>query len=163
MAAVDEGAQPRRTKKMGGKKPKKRMGIRIDMTPMVDIAFLLLIFFMVTTVFRAPQTMEINLPPSEQKVDIAESNLMTFFVTEGSAVFWAIGRERPQRVEMREIQTLLSEKNKANPKLITLIKLDRKARYHMMVDMLDELNIGNVTRFSVAPMTDRDKEVLSKA
>ncbi|MHC5066646.1 MAG: ExbD/TolR family protein, partial [Planctomycetota bacterium] len=41
---------------------KKRLGIRIDMTPMVDIAFLLLIFFMVTTVFRRPLAMEVNLP-----------------------------------------------------------------------------------------------------
>lgn len=149
--------------KGGGFERKSKTSSEIPSSSLADIAFLLLIFFMVTTVFRAPQTMEINLPPSEQKVDIAESNLMTFFVTENNAVFWAIGRERPQRVEMRDIQPLLAEKNKANPKLVTLIKLDRKARYHMMVDMLDELNIANVTRFSVAPMTDRDKEVLSKA
>ena len=162
MAAVDT-AEPSRVKKKGSKRTKKRIGIRIDMTPMVDIAFLLLIFFMVTTVFRAPQTMEVNLPPSEQKVDIAESNLMTLYVTEDKSVFWTIGRDRPQRAEFRELQTLLAEKNKANPKLITLVKLDRKAPYHMMVDMLDELNIGNITRFSVAPLTDRDKEVLSKS
>jgi biopolymer transport protein ExbD len=118
---------------------------------------------MVTTVFRAPQTMEINLPPSEQKVDVAESNLMTLYVTENQSVFWTIGREAPHRVDFKDLQTLLAEKNKANPKLITLVKLDRKAPYHMMVDMLDELNIGNITRFSVAPLTDRDKEVLSKA
>ena len=53
MGAVD-APQPRAGKKKGGKKAKRRVGIRIDMTPMVDVAFLLLIFFMVTTVFRTP-------------------------------------------------------------------------------------------------------------
>ena len=162
MAAVDT-AEPSRGKKKGGRRQKKRVSIRIDMTPMVDVAFLLLIFFMVTTVFRTPQTMEINLPPSDQKVDIAESNLMTFYITEEGSIFWTIGKDKPQKVAMKDVQALLGEKNKANAKLITLVKLDRKAHYHMMVDMLDEMNIGNVTRFSVAPMTDRDKEVLSKA
>lgn len=162
MAAVDT-AEPKGKKRKGGKKQKKRVAIRIDMTPMVDVAFLLLIFFMVTTVFRTPQTMEVNLPPSDQKVDIAESNLMTFYITQDDLIFWAVGKDKPQKVVMKDLQPLLAEKNKANPKLITLIKLDRKAHYHMMVDMLDELNIGNITRFSIAPLTDRDKEVLSKA
>jgi biopolymer transport protein ExbD len=53
----EEGLQRRRKK--------RRVGIRIDMTPMVDVAFLLLIFFMVTTVFRTPKALEINLPPKD--------------------------------------------------------------------------------------------------
>ena len=56
MGAVD-------TPQPSGGKGKRRVGIRIDMTPLVDVAFLLLIFFMVTTVFRTPQALEINLPP----------------------------------------------------------------------------------------------------
>ncbi len=160
MAGVAEGAETH-AKGKGARRGSKRISIRLDMTPMVDIAFLLLIFFMVTTVFLAPQTMEINLPPSEQKVDVAESNLMTLYVTEDNLVYWSIGRDTPERVEMEEIQSMLLEQNTENPNLITLVKLDRQARYHMMVDMLDELNIGNITRFSVATLTDRDKEVLS--
>lgn len=52
--------------KKGLRRPKRRISIRIDMTPMVDIAFLLLIFYMVSTVFSMPQAMEINLPPKDQ-------------------------------------------------------------------------------------------------
>ena len=66
MGAVD--TPERKTKGKKGKnvkRPKRRLGIRIDMTPMVDVAFLLLIFFMVTSVFRTPQALEINLPPDE--------------------------------------------------------------------------------------------------
>ena len=53
--------------KKGVRRKKRRVAIRIDMTPMVDIAFLLLIFYMVSTVFSMPQAMEINLPPAEQQ------------------------------------------------------------------------------------------------
>jgi biopolymer transport protein ExbD len=79
MGAVDIGGGKERGKKKG-KKRKRRVGIRIDMTPMVDVAFLLLIFFMVTTVFRTPQALEINLPPKDVQVPIAESNVLTIRV-----------------------------------------------------------------------------------
>jgi biopolymer transport protein ExbD len=52
------------------------------MTPMVDVAFLLLIFFMVTTVFRRPPGMEMNIPKSGDTVKIKESNVMTIYVLE---------------------------------------------------------------------------------
>jgi biopolymer transport protein ExbD len=61
---------PQKEPKGGGKgkrREKRRIAIRIDMTPMVDIAFLLLIFYMVSTVFAAPQAMEINLPPKQEE------------------------------------------------------------------------------------------------
>ena len=63
MGAVDT-PQPRASKKKGKgfHRPKRRVGVRIDMTPMVDVAFLLPIFFMVTTVFRTPQALEIVVP-----------------------------------------------------------------------------------------------------
>jgi len=52
------------------------------------------------------------------------------------------------------------ERNQANPKLITLVKVDRKSKYHSMVDIMDELQLANVNRFSLAPMREADiKEV----
>jgi len=148
-----------------GKKHKggKRLGIRMDMTPMVDIAFLLLTFFMLTTVFRAPQTMELNLPPSDVKVEIAESNLMTLRIMEDGVIYWNIGTEPVQRVEVKDLHKLLVDSNKQNPKLVTLVKIDRKGKYVQMVDILDELQVANVGRFSLAPMTDADKKEVEKA
>jgi biopolymer transport protein ExbD len=148
--------------KKGKKHKTKRLGIRMDMTPMVDIAFLLLTFFMLTTVFRAPQTMELNMPPSDVKVEIAESNLMTLRVMEDGAMYWNIGIETPQKVEMKDLRKLLLEWNKQNPKLVTLVKVDRKGKYHQMVDVLDELQLANVGRFSLAPMTDADRKEVAK-
>lgn len=143
-----------------GSPRKRRVGIRIDMTPMVDVAFLLLIFFMVTTVFRAPQSMEINLPPSDQKVEVAQSNLLTLRVFDKGEMYWSLAKQQPAPVDIKDLRALLEEQNRANPRLITLVKLDRKARYHLMVDILDELQLGNITRFSFTPLTDADKEAI---
>ena len=163
MGAVEVG-EPKARK--GGKKHKKkrRLAIRIDMTPMVDVAFLLLTFFMLTTVFSKPQTMEINLPPdSDVKVEVAESNLMTLRVDKDGKIFWNIGTEAPKQVEFKGLRPLMLEKNRANPKLITLIKIDREGKYHMMVDIMDELNLANVTRFTLAPFVQDDKDLILKA
>jgi biopolymer transport protein ExbD len=147
-----------------GRKKSKRIAIRIDMTPMVDVAFLLLTFFMLTTVFAKPQTMEINLPPdAEVKVEVAESNLMTIRIIPDGSIFWNAGVEELKRVEFKDLRNLLMEKNRANPKLITLVKVDRESKYTTMVDIMDELNLANITRFTLAPMLPEDKTLVAKA
>ena len=145
----------------GKKKKARRLGVRIDMTPLVDIAFLLLTFFMFSTSMSRPQTMEINLPPQDVKVEIAESNLLTLRIDGDGIIFWSMGIESPQRLEFSGLRNLLLEKN-ANPKLVTVVKVDREGTYDMMVNMIDELALANVTRFSLAPMTDQDKTLLDK-
>lgn len=162
MAAVETG-QPRAHTK-GKKKKKRRVSVRIDMTPMVDVAMLLLTFFMLTTVFSKPQTMELNLPPDDKtKVEVAESNLLTLRVAPDGAIFWSMGTEVPKKVALKELRPFLIERNRSNPKLITLVKVDRDGTYNMMVDIMDELNLANVTRFSLAPMEEADKTMMKKA
>jgi biopolymer transport protein ExbD len=160
MGAVGEVA-PRSDKRKGKKRRKmRRVGIRMDMTPMVDVAFLLLTFFMLTTVFSAPQTMEINLPPKDVQVEVAENNLLTLRIMEDGSIFWNVGIERPQKIAFSELRAFLQGKSSSNAKLITLIKIDRKAKYHNMVDILDEIQLAGVIRFSLAPMLEQDiKEV----
>ncbi len=164
MAAVETGAPRSHAKVAKRHKRKRRLSIRIDMTPMVDVAFLLLTFFMLTTVFSKPQTMEINLPPDEKAtVEVAESNLLTIRIAPDGSIFWNIGTELPKKVNIKEIRPLLMERNRTNPKLITLVKVDREGTYAMMVDIMDELNLADITRFSLAPMLPADKDVLKKA
>ena len=163
MAAVETGES--RSHQRAGKKHKKkrRLAIRNDLTPMVDIAFLLLTFFMMTSVFSRPQTMEINLPPEESTVEVAESNLLTLRVDSLGTIFWNIGVEPPKKVLFKELRPLLMERSKNNLKLITLLKVDREGTFNMMVDIMDELNLANITRFSLAPMLAKDKELIKKA
>lgn len=164
MAAVETGES--RSHARAGKKHKKkrRLGVRVDMTPMVDVAFLLLTFFMLTTYFSKPQTMELNLPPDkETTVEVAESNLLTLRMDSKGDVYWNMGTEPAKRNKLEEMRPILAERNRNNPKLITLIKVDREGTYTNMVDIMDELNLANITRFSLAPMTDADKKIIEKA
>jgi len=152
-----------REKKHGKKKKVRRLGIRIDMTPLVDIAFLLLTFFMLTTTMSRPQTMEINLPPDrEVKVEIAESNLLTLRMNEKGELFWNVGIESPKALDRGELRAFLKQRVIDNPKLVALLKIDRAAKYNQMVEMIDEFNLSNVTRFSLAQLSETDLKLLSK-
>lgn len=160
------GEVAQRQHKGKGKKRKKgrRLGIRMDMTPLVDVAFLLLTFFMFTTSMSRPQTMEINLPPDRNvAVDVAESNLLTLRVDDKGQVYWNMGIESPKRVEAGQLREFLRDKG-TNPKIVALVKIDRLGKYQSLVDLIDELtNFANIQRFSLAPLTDQDKELLKKA
>ena len=148
-----------------GKKKKKRAGVRIDMTPMVDVAMLLLTFFMLTTVFNKPQTMELNLPPDKEvKVEVAASTLLVVRVAPNMQIYWNMGNEPAalKRVAFKELRPLLIEKLRGIPKLITLVQIDRDAKYNDMVDVIDELNLANITRFSIAPLKDTDKKLIAR-
>jgi biopolymer transport protein ExbD len=148
-----------------GKKKKKRAGVHIDMTPMVDVAMLLLTFFMLTTVFNKPQTMELNLPPDDNvQVEVAASTLLTVRVAPNMAIYWSMGNEPTvlKKITFKELRPLLVERLRGNPKLITLVQIDRDSKYNDMVDIMDELNLANITKFSFAPMKDADKKLIAK-
>ena len=131
------------------------------MTPMVDIAFLLLIFYMVSTVFAMPQAMEINLPPAEQEeeVKVKESNLLSIRVDADSRYWWNLktptpdnlpvllppNPDRPDTVAYAfwpdTLRGLLLGQNRANPKLNTLVLINKDASYADMVNILDEIDL----------------------
>ena len=165
MGAVEGGGESK-SHARGGKKHKKkrRLRIRIDMTPMVDVAFLLLTFFMLTTYFSKPQTMELNLPADEKaQVEVAESNLLTIRVAADGELFWNTGMDPAHQIDVKELRKFLVDKNKENPKLITLLKIDREGKYSMLIKVMDEIAIAQVTRFSLAPMSEYDKRQIQKA
>ncbi len=148
--------------KKGLRRPKRRLAVRIDMTPMVDIAFLLLIFYMVTTVFSMPQAMEINLPELDKEDDsfeVKESNLLTLRVDTDGFYWWNLRRvspenlphlippdpDRPDSVDYAfnadSLQGLLVGLNRDNSKLNTVIRIHRGATYSDMVNILDEIDL----------------------
>lgn len=150
-----------------GKKHKKRVGVRMDMTPMVDVAFLLLTFFMYATTFSTPQVMEISLPPdSKVNVEVAQSNLLTLIVRRDDAVFWNVGTNPPAKITLKDVAQILENQLRQNPKTATLIKIDREAKYQKLVDLIDDLNLvqaklgQNEKRFSIVAMDDKDMQVV---
>jgi len=145
MGAVDTPDRGGGEEKKGFRKKKKRIGIRIDMTPMVDIAFLLLIFYMVTTVFAAPQAMEINLPEQSEDdvLKIRESDLLMIFVDgeDNHWFFWGQEYSDPVKFSMDSTRQLLFGANKVNPRLSTLITIHEDAKYNDFVNLLDEIEV----------------------
>jgi biopolymer transport protein ExbD len=172
MGAVDTGGPAARERKGRGlRKPKRRIAIRLDMTPMVDIAFLLLIFYMVTTVFSMPQAMEVNLPPSQNPIPVAESRLLTLRIDADGDLYWNMARETPQPIPFDSLRSLLLERNRKQPKLVTLVKIRKEAKYFRMVDVIDEIQLVEKQlkeinpnfsyRFSLSPFSEYDKRVMA--
>ena len=146
-----------------GKIKGKRIGIAIDMTPLVDVAFLLLIFFMVTTVFRTPKALEINLPPKDVSQPVPESKTMTLRVLADGRLYWRRGaKENPwNRSSMAQVKDVLKPFAGQN-ELIMVVKVDRDAEFANMVSMLDELHATHLTRFSITPLDDKEKQEVEK-
>ena len=158
MGAVDTPERRGGKKKgLGIRRSKRRVGVRIDMTPMVDVAFLLLIFFMVTTVFRTPKALEINLPPKDAKVDVAVSKTLTIRILADGRVYWKRGDTPFNRSAVAQIREVLAQFAGQN-ELIVVVKIDRETEFENMVDVLDELHTAKLSRFSITPLEDKEKQ-----
>ena len=169
MGAVDS-PEPKEKAGKGKKRPKHRVGVRVDMTPMVDVAFLLLIFFMVTTVFRTPRAMEINIPPDDKtKVEIAQSKVLTLRAAEGDLLFYNMAADPPKKASLKELRGIVGGKAKqfmdakGECTLNVVIKVDRSAKFHNLVDLIDALSMAKITRFGFAPWSDEDKQKIAGA
>ena len=72
---------------------KGRVGIKIDMTPMVDVAFLLLTFFMLTTQFKPIEEVEIVLPSSHSPIKLPESDVAIITVSKGGGIYMSVDQQ----------------------------------------------------------------------
>jgi biopolymer transport protein ExbD len=143
-------------------KKKRRIGISIDMTPMVDVAFLLLIFFMTTTQFKPPDQDKINLPESNSESKVPETGVITITVTgpraptmqsEVKLVYRKGGEKVEQPVNtdnfLPDLSGWLKDARLAQPTARIIIKMDKDAQFGMMADMMDALQTANAPRFNV--------------
>ncbi|MEZ5358572.1 MAG: biopolymer transporter ExbD [Candidatus Zixiibacteriota bacterium] len=130
--------RPRKTRGLGIRRKKRRIPVRIDMTPMVDIAFLLLIFYMVTTVFSQPQAMELVLPPGGKGV---VPNLMTIRVDSLNDYYWNMDEGDLTKISEEALVSVLAEKVEAQANLIVRVKIHTVADFEALVDVLDDFDI----------------------
>lgn len=178
MGAVGGGGEQKKAVKTATGKIvfRRRLGIRIDMTPMVDIVFLLLIFYMVTTVFSMPQAMEVNLPDKKQQdtpIQTKESQVLIVRVDENGHYWKNIGRKIPEPIDLDTLRQILIEENQKEPKLATIVTIHKDAKYHHLVDILDEIDIVERTfrqsapdfsyRFTMKPWEADDDRAVAKA
>ena len=136
------------------------------MTPMVDLAFLLLTFFVLTATLNKPQTMEITMPEDDDKEPpkVNEKHVLTLVMGKDDKIYWYIGITDPEvkvtNFSPQGIRKLLLEKKRDIPKLIVLIKSMDDSKYKNMVDILDEMNINSIQRYAIVDVTSVDKDLI---
>lgn len=134
-----QNSRPGKKRGQGLRRKKRRLPVRIDMTPMVDIAFLLLIFYMVTTVFSRPQAMELVLPPDG--TDLPVGHLLTIRVDENNDYYWNMNRDMVIPVARNSLPEVLKDKVEHIPKLVVRVKIHEKADFDALVEILDNFDI----------------------
>jgi len=142
--------------KKKGKKRAKRHGTHIDMTPMVDLACLLLTFFMLTTAFSKPKVMEIVLPEKKKDTkapEISKGRVLNIILTADDKVYWYNGLADPRKPPLPTL-TVTDFSKDGIRKLI----LERNKNLYARID---SLNKGVIEGTSTVPK-DSVKSVIKK-
>jgi len=154
---------------MAGKK--RRVAIRIDMTPMVDIAFLLLIFYMATTTFKPPEAKAVELPTSHSQIELPDKDIINITVTKYDSIYVDYVQIVTINIEGQDVETTGRIVRKAdkynvsaeilrarakNLKALVVIKADRRASFGIMKDVMSSMQENNLERFLI--ITDHELE-----
>ncbi len=163
----------------GGKKRAKKMSTKIDMTPMVDLAFLLLTFFMLTTTFAKPNVMQLTMPVKKtddvEDTKIKASQAMTIILGKDNKAYYYFGLNTPldktvQKPELKVtnfsaagIRQVLLSRQRQQPEPIILIKPTEDAKYKNMVDILDEMNITDQKKYALVKVPKEDLDLIKES
>ncbi|WP_295120471.1 biopolymer transporter ExbD [uncultured Chitinophaga sp.] len=170
--------------KHGGTKSKKQ-STRVDMTPMVDLGFLLITFFMLTTTMAKPKTMDLIMPKDTEKVEeqnkVKESTALTILLGKKNQVYYYEGLAQDPNASASPdffkattfankdgIRDVIIKKRdevarlrnaKGQPEdVVIMIKADDQAVYQNFVDILDEMAINRIQKYATVDITDQDKQ-----
>ena len=158
----------------GSRKNRKgRPGVRIDMTPMVDIAFLLLIFYMSTTQFKPLEARPVDLPASHSQIELPERDIITVTITRLDSVFvdWVqrtlieidghSAYSMVRFVQPADRYTVASWINKArgnNDRALVVLKTDRDASFGITQDIIRSMQLQKVNRFLIITEPESDRQ-----
>jgi biopolymer transport protein ExbD len=133
-------------------KKKSKVSDKIPTSSMADIAFLLLIFFLVTTVFDEEIGLQVVLPEQgpESEQEISPKNLIFFLVQpDGSVVVRRGESPAEQTISGRQVEGVMREALASNPNVIGVVQTSPQARYEHMIAVLDGIQSAGSTRFSL--------------
>jgi biopolymer transport protein ExbD len=159
-------------KKGDGKVRSKKSNSKVDLTAMVDLAFLLITFFMLTTTLSKPQSMSLGLPDKEDKPDpknqvkVDENRTMTILlgdndklvryvgllatpVNGGAPKDFSYGKEGIRKELLSRKKLVLEYTGNKDKGMIVIIKPSKKSNYRNLVDILDEMAIVNVPTYAI--------------
>ncbi|MFN0149167.1 MAG: ExbD/TolR family protein [bacterium] len=130
------------------RKPKRRLGVAIDMTPMVDVAFLLLIFFMTTTTFKPAEEVVIQLPVSHAKYKVPDTGVLILTIAQDATIYRQVGTHDPMmKVEAAEVANVIRAERMRDRTLRVIVRADKNCPYGTMEDMMNALQEARATRF----------------
>ncbi len=155
----------------GGKVRSKKQSSKVDLTAMVDLAFLLITFFMLTTSLSKPQAMSLGLPDKDpkEKVDdmkVDENRTMTILLGDNDQMYFymgiinapmapkliAYGKDgiRKELIKRKkEVAAYTASKGKPEQGMIVIIKPGKKSNYKNVVDVLDEMAINSIPTYTI--------------
>ena len=153
----------------GGKVRSKKQNSKVDLTAMVDLAFLLITFFMLTTTLSKPQSMSLGLPDKNEKGDntkVDENRTMTILlgdndklvryvgllatpVAGGTPKDFAYGKEGIRQELLSRKKKVLEYTGNKNKGIIVIIKPNKKSNYRNLIDILDEMAIVGVETYTI--------------
>lgn len=170
--------------KKGGKKVRsKKQNAGVDLTAMVDLAFLLITFFMLTTSLSQPQSMDLNMPDKLKKEDntpkqeAKESKTMTILIGKDRKLKYymgmfndpyqgvgptdtAYGKSGVRNVILQKMANLRAAGHEGRDGIVVLIKATEDATYTDMIDILDEMAITGVEVYALQDITEEEKAVM---
>ncbi|MCH8304470.1 MAG: biopolymer transporter ExbD [Candidatus Marinimicrobia bacterium] len=124
---------------------RKKHPNEIPTSSLADIAFLLLVFFLVTTTIDMDKGLSLVLPAPGEEKEIPKENISNLLINAAGNIMLD---EEP--IAMSDIRGTVKRKMDKNPNLIFSIKTDRQTDYQVFVSVLDQLKMANATRISIA-------------
>ncbi len=158
-------------KKGPGVKKGKKLSTRVDLTPMVDLGFLLITFFIFTTTMSQPTAMRLFLPKDTEKPEdqnkVKASGALTLILAKDNSIFYYEGELAPdggnfKNAGFKEIRDIIINKKKStNPEdFVVVIKPTPDATYKNTVDILDEMTINEVKRYALVDIFDVELQLV---
>ena len=155
----------------GGKVRSKKQNSKVDLSAMVDLAFLLITFFMLTTTLSKPQSMSLGLPDKDPEdktppVKVDENRTMTIMLGDnGKVVYYmgllsnpiagpkdiAYGKDGIRKELLSRKKSVLEYTGDKTKGIIVIIKPTKKSNYRNLVDILDEMAITEVETYAIVP------------
>jgi biopolymer transport protein ExbD len=134
---------------------KERVSDEIPTASMADIAFLLLIFFLTTTVFNEEKGLPIVLPEQGETQDVSAKNIVFFIVRpDGTVVVRRGESQEEQVVPYSQVEVIMRQELAQNPNVIAAIKTDPNAAYRHMINVLDEVKLAGAERISLQQLEE---------
>jgi biopolymer transport protein ExbD len=161
------------SEKTGRRNSRRTQAPRIDLTAMVDLAFLLITFFIMATSLAKPKAMDLAMPVGESE-PVPETRTMTICLGNNNQVLWYIGMPdkpltSPQLVNFSKtglratlLNTSKSVFKKTGKLMIVILKPSAHSVYSNFVAALDELNITNIQSYAVAQISPKDIDMLKQ-